>query len=121
MLSKEHLMEIQFYLRVRMNIIMDQGYLIIEGLLSKSGSYGREQLIIAKKQFEDEALSIGNPAEEIMYFDRDLSWDLEVEEFFRCVVNDEPVQTSSSLDALRAMKIIDAAYRDSKLTGMGTL
>ena len=105
----------------RMNIIMTEGYLVIEGLLSKSGSYGREQLIVAKKQFEDEALSIGNPAEEVMYFDRDLSWDLEVEEFVRCIANDEPVQTSSSLDALRAMQIIDAAYRDAKQPGMGTL
>jgi predicted dehydrogenase len=104
-----------------MNIIMEKGYLIIEGLLSKSGSYGREQLVVANKQFEGEALAIGNPSEEIMYFDRDLSWELEVEEFIKCIVPDEPVQTSSSADALRAMKIIDAAYRDSKLTGMGTL
>jgi predicted dehydrogenase len=105
----------------KMNIIMDEGYMIIDGLLSKSGSYGREQLVIAKKQFEDEALSIGNPAEEIMYFDRDLSWELEVEEFIKCITHDEPVETSSSLDALRAMKIIDAAYQDAEHPGMGTL
>jgi len=105
----------------KINIIMTEGYLVIEGLLSKSGSYGREQLVVAKKQFEGEALSVGNPAEEIMYFDRDLSWEMEVEEFVRCVVRDEPVQASSSLDALRAMKIIDAAYQDARLPGVRVL
>jgi len=87
----------------------------VEGLLSKTGSYGREQLIVAKRQFEDEAAAVGNPSEEITYFDRDLSWDMEVEEFVRCVREDQPVVTSSSEDALKVMKIIERAYIDAGL------
>jgi len=94
-------------------ITLEHGYLVIEGLLSKTGSYGREKLIVGKRQFENEASAIGNPAEEITYFDRDLSWDLEVEEFVKCIYNDLPITTSSSQDALKVMEIIDKAYCDA--------
>lgn len=104
----------------RINIIMDHGYLILEGLLSRTGSYGREKLVIAKKQFEDEASAVGNPSEEVVYFDRDLSWQLEMEEFVNCIVNDKPVEVSSSYDALRAMEIVEAAYLDAAIFGTRT-
>jgi predicted dehydrogenase len=95
------------------NILLKNGYLRVEGLLSKSGSYGREKLTIGKKQFEDEATAVGNPAEEIMYFDRDLSWDLEVEALVSCINEDKEVTMSSSQDALRVMEIIERAYIDA--------
>jgi hypothetical protein len=61
------------------------GYLLASGLLSQTGSYGREQLIIGKRQFEDEALALDNPREEIIHFDRDDSWEKEVQEFITAV------------------------------------
>ena len=93
-------------------LILENGYLIVEGLLSKTGSYGREKLVVARKQFEDEAEAVGNPSEEITYFDRDLSWDLEVEEFVKCIVQNRPVTVSNSKDALKVMEIIANAYKD---------
>ncbi len=98
----------------RLDITLEEGFLTVEGLLSKSGSYGRERLIVASRQFEDAAHAVGNPCEEVTYFDRDLSWDLEVEEFIRCVLEDKPVVLSSSTDALRVMGIIDRAYADAQ-------
>ena len=97
----------------RLDITLEEGYMTVEGLLSKSGSYGREKLIVASRQFEDATHAVGNPSEEVTYFDRDLSWDLEVEEFVRCVSDDKPVTTSSSADALRVMEIIQRAYDDA--------
>ena len=94
-------------------IILENGYLIVEGLLSKTGSYGREKLVMARKQFEDEAEAVGNPSEEITYFDRDLSWELEVGEFVECIVQDRPVTVSNTEDALKVMGIIAKAYEDS--------
>ena len=88
----------------------------MEGLLSKTGSYGRERLIIGKRQFEDETEAVGNPSEEMIYFDRDLSWDLEVQSFKNCIFNNQPVTESSSQDAFKVMELIDLAYQDS-LTG----
>ncbi|MBU2044076.1 MAG: Gfo/Idh/MocA family oxidoreductase [Candidatus Omnitrophica bacterium] len=101
----------------QLNIIFEQGYILIEGLLSKSGSYGREKLVVGRRQFEDEASAVGNPAEEITYFDRDQSWELEVEEFIKCIDSDSPVVSSSSSDALSVMEIIDKAYQDGKAEG----
>ncbi len=99
----------------RIDITLEGGYITVEGLLSKSGSYGREQLIVARRQFEDEAHAVGNPSEEITYFDRDLSWDLEVEEFVRCIRENQAVKIASSHDALRVMELIAQAYVNAGL------
>ena len=100
-------------------VILENGYLIVEGLLSKTGSYGREKLVMAKRQFEDEAEAVGNPSEEITYFDRDLSWELEVGEFVKCIVQDRPVTVSNSEDALKVMEIIARAYENGGVQGLG--
>jgi predicted dehydrogenase len=99
----------------RLDIILEDGYIAIDGLLSKTGSYGREMLVVGKRQFENEASALGNPQEEITYFDRDLSWDLEVEEFVKCIEQNKKVTISSSEDALRVMEIIDKAYKDANI------
>ena len=36
----------------QLNIILESGYLKLEGLLSKTGSYGRETLVIGRRQFD---------------------------------------------------------------------
>ncbi len=97
----------------RIDMTLENGYMIVEGLLSKTGSYGQERMIVGKRQFEDESDAIGNPAEEVTYFDRDLSWDLEVEEFVNCIAHDKPVTNSSSEDALKVMDVITKAYQDA--------
>ncbi len=100
----------------RADITLEQGYLVVEGLLSKSGSYGRERIVVGKRQFEDEAAAVGNPPEEITHFDRDLSWDMEIDEFVSCIRENRPIRFSNSHDALRVMEIIDSAYRDARTT-----
>jgi predicted dehydrogenase len=93
---------------------LQKGYVIVQGLLTKSGSYGRETLVVGRQAFEDETDAVGNPREEMTYFDRDLSWEIEVAKIVDCIKNDTPVQESSSLDAYKAMLIVDKAYRDAK-------
>ncbi len=100
----------------RLEILLENGYLIASGLLSKTGSYGRETLTIGRRQFEDEALALGNPREELVYFDRDASWNLEVEAFLDCIKNNKCVVNSSSQDALKVMAIIDKIYRDDNIS-----
>ena len=103
------------FVELRIDIIMEHGYLIVEGLLSKTGSYGREKIIVGKRQFEDETQAVGNPSEEVTYFDRDESWDLEVKEFVRCINENKKVSISSSEDAFKVMSAIDKAYKDAGL------
>lgn len=97
-----------------LEIGLEGGYIIAKGLLSKTGSYGRETLIIGRKPGDDEDAPAGDPREETVYFDRDLSWELQVRELLRCIREDRPVSDSSSLDALRVMELIDAVYRQAR-------
>lgn len=92
---------------------LEHGYVIVQGLLSKTGSYGRETLIVGRQALEDEGDAVGNPREEITYFDKDLSWDIEVDKLVQCIKKGKPVEESSSWDAYKAMRIVDQAYRDS--------
>ena len=98
----------------RLEIGLEGGYLAVQGLLSKTGSYGREHLIIGRKPDENESVAVGNPREETVYFDRDLSWDLQVKELVQCIRKDLPVTDSSSLDALKVMEIIDTVYHQAE-------
>lgn len=100
----------------RLEIFLEKGYLIISGLLSKTGSYGRETLVVGKQQFEDETFALGNPREEITYFDRDISWLSEVNDFLDCIQNDKPVVNSSSEDALKIMELIDQIYKNDNIS-----
>lgn len=101
--------------RFHLEIGLEKGYMIVEGLLSKTGSYGRETLIVGRQQFEDEADAIGNPSEEITYFDKDLSWEVEVDKMVTAIRNDLPVQESTSWEALKVMEIVETAYRDGQV------
>ncbi len=109
--------------RFHLEIGLEKGYIIVKGLLSKTGSYGRETLVVGRQQFEDEADAIGNPSEEITYFDRDLSWEMEVNKITASIQNALPIEESNSRDACRVMEVIDAAYRNGQihqLIGRGT-
>lgn len=99
----------------KMEIFLNDAYLIVSGLLSKTGSYGRETLTIGKRQFEDESFALGNPREEMVYFDHDLSWTTEVENFIKAINEDKPVNNSSSEDAFKVMEIIDKIYLKEKI------
>ncbi|MBI4596935.1 MAG: Gfo/Idh/MocA family oxidoreductase [Candidatus Omnitrophica bacterium] len=94
----------------RIEIGCRDGYLVASGLLSQTGSYGREQLVIGKRQFEDEAMALGNPREEIIYFDRDESWEKEVNEFLDAAIQRRPATHGTLEDARRAMQVVRDAY-----------
>ena len=57
-----------------------------------------------------ETAALGNPREELIYFDKDLSWSLEVDEFIDCVKTGRQVAVGSSHDALKAMELVHAIY-----------
>ncbi len=94
----------------RMEIGCRDGYLIATGLLSQSGSYGREQLVVGRRQFEDEAMALGNPREEIIHFDRDDSWDKEVQEFLQAAQEGRPGTHGTLEEAGRVMELIRDVY-----------
>lgn len=93
-----------------LEICLTGGYLTISGFETGSRSYGREILVVARRQFEDEAFALGNPREEITYFAGDPSWQLEVDEFVSCIRTDTPVKVGSSEDARKVMELVYRIY-----------
>jgi predicted dehydrogenase len=94
----------------RLEIGCEKGYAIINGLLSKTGSYGRETLIIGRRPAQNQNIAVGNPREETTYYDQDPSWDLEMEHFSKSIIENTPISKGTSNDALKVMKIIDEVY-----------
>jgi predicted dehydrogenase len=96
-----------------LEIFLEEGYVILQGILSSTRSYGQgERLIVAKKQFENETFAVGNPQESVTYFDQDKSWGYEVEEFVDCIVNKNPVKNGNSNDALQVMRLVYSIYNN---------
>ena len=96
----------------RLEIGCEKGYAVVSGLLSKTGSYGRETLVIGRRPSLGERAAVGNPREETTYYDADPSWDIEVAHLVECIREGSPVNQGTSRDALRVMEIIDRIYRE---------
>ena len=90
----------------RLEIGLSEGYLVLSGLLSKSGSYGRESLLIGRRPVR----AGGAPREDVVYYDADPSWDAQVRHLVDCIREDRPVTDSNSSDALAVMRLIARVY-----------
>jgi predicted dehydrogenase len=104
----------------RLEIGLERGYVVVSGLLSKTGSYGRETLVIGRLPLGGERVALGNPREETVYYDVDPSWDIEVDHFVDCIRNGKPISQGTSLDALRVMEIVDRAYQQPLMRRKGS-
>lgn len=94
-----------------LEIFFERGYLAISGILSSTRSYGQgEKLIVAMNPRNQQTAALGNPREELIYFDKDQSWSLEIDEFVDCIRIGRPVSVGSSHDALKAMELVYATY-----------
>lgn len=98
-----------------LEIFLERGYLAISGILSSTRSYGQgERLIVAMRPRNPESARLGNPREELIYFDKDVSWSLEINDFVDCIRTGKPVAVGSSQDALKAMELVYATYDGDK-------
>ena len=101
----------------RLEIYLTDGYLVLEGFLTGSQTYGRETLVVGRRDWDDHDGARGRPREERYYFDEDRSWEREVEDFAQCIISGAPVVNGSSLDAQRAMELVTQVYADDKRVG----
>jgi len=91
-----------------LEVFLEGGALILNGLKTSSGAYGDEVLSIKRNpshlqdgRFEEE---------ERVAYHVDHSWQSEINHFFDCIVSDSPVECGSSQDALAVMKLVDRIY-----------
>jgi predicted dehydrogenase len=93
--------------RFHLDINLEQGSLILGGILSGTKSYGAETLTVVRADPDNDH---GDPMEQITRYNRDPSWNEEITVFADCILNDKPVQSGSSKDALRVMRLIYKIY-----------
>lgn len=99
-----------------LEIFLERGYMVVNGLLSSTNSYtttyGKEVLTIAKNRIASP--QAGHSHEERFVYGEDRSWKYEIEEFVRCIREDKPVQVGNTQDALKLMTLIEMIYEDGK-------
>jgi len=93
--------------RFHLDINLERGSLILGGILSGTKSYGAETLTVVRADPDNDA---GDPREYVTRYNKDPSWDEEIDAFARLVVQDMPVQSGTSLDALRTMQLVYNIY-----------
>jgi 1,5-anhydro-D-fructose reductase (1,5-anhydro-D-mannitol-forming) len=94
-----------------LEIFLEKGYMVLNGLKTSSNSYGKEELSIAKNRTA--APSATWQDEEKIVYETDNSWIAEVTYFLQCLESKSPIQIGNSSEALRLMRIIDKIYKDS--------
>jgi predicted dehydrogenase len=93
-----------------LDLCFTDGHLTLEGILSSTGSYGPEMLIVSRRQFEDETFALGKPRQEVVYFDTDRSWEREIQEFVDCILNGKPIEVGTLHDAWKTMELVYKIY-----------
>ena len=93
-----------------LEVFLEKGYFVLNGLKTSSGTYGDEILSIAKNRTTAPAAT-WEDEEHITFHDND-SWASEVNHFIDAIQNDSPIQIGNSADALAVMKLIDRTYNN---------
>ena len=96
----------QWQHRFSLEIALTQGFVVLNGIVSGSRSYGEEELVIGRR---DES-NVGTSREEVIRYIEDNSWRLEIEEFADAILNGRQIQHGSSADALATMKLVYSIY-----------
>lgn len=91
-----------------MEMFLEKGYFVINGLLTSSRSYGDEVLTVAKNRTAAPAATWED--EDHYQFHVDESWNVEVTHFIDAIYNGTPIEMGSSADALAVMNLVDRVY-----------
>lgn len=91
-----------------LEVFMERGYMVLNGLKTSSNSYGQEQLSVAMNRSKAAAASWED--EERFTYETDTSWDAETMIFLDAIEKNGPISSGSSIHALEVMRIIDRIY-----------
>ena len=93
--------------RFNLDINLERGSLILGGILSETKSYGAETLTVVRADPDNDR---GDPMEQLTRYNQDRSWDEEIADFIKCILNDKPVQNGNSKEALCTMRLVFKIY-----------
>lgn len=95
-----------------LEIFLEGGALILNGLKTSSGAYGDEVLTIKRNPGHRQSGRLR--AEESQVYYVDTSWQSEVDHFFNCILDGKSIRYGRSEDALKLMELIDRIYAAGK-------
>jgi predicted dehydrogenase len=98
--------------RFTLEIFMEDGYVIVDGMPSTSRSYRDEWILQGRKHT---GFAIGNPPEESTFCNTDPSWEMELAEFVNCIRTGHPVKNGTSKDAYETMRLVFSIYEADEL------
>lgn len=93
-----------------LEIFLEKGYMVLNGLKTSSGTYGDEILTVAKNRSTAPAATWDDEQRHVYHVDT--SWSTECTHFIECIRNDRNVEYGSSSDALRVMELIGMVYEN---------
>lgn len=95
-----------------LEVFLEHGYCVLNGLKTSSGTYGEEVLSVAKNRSVAPAATWDD--EERISFADDLSWDRERDIFLDAIETRKPVRSGGSDQAKTVMALIDTIYREER-------
>lgn len=93
--------------RFTLEICLEDGYVVVDGMPSTTRSYRDEWFIQGRRHT---GIAIGNPPEESVFCNVDLSWELELKEFVDCILTGKAVEHGTSIDAYETMRLVFGTY-----------
>ena len=96
-----------------LEVFMERGYMVLNGLKTSSNSYGQEQLVVANNRTQAPAAHWED--EERFTYEVDHSWDEELQIFFDAVEHGMPISSGSSAHALDVMQLVEKIYENERL------
>ncbi len=93
-----------------LEIFMEKGYLVLNGLKTSSNSYGKEVLTIAKNRSLPPEASWSKEIKKIYKLDN--SFENEIKYFLNAIKTNSEIKKGNSKDALKVMILIDKIYKN---------
>jgi len=89
-----------------LDIHLEEGALLLSGILSGSKSYGDEKLTVIYREENVE----GRPREAMTKYIKDHSWNDEIDDFATHILKETPVAHGTADDALKTMELVFRIY-----------
>ena len=95
-----------------LEVFLERGYMVLNGLKTSSNSYGTEQLSVAMNRSKAPAATWED--EERLTYETDTSWDTEIRMFFDAIESGAAITSGNSTQALAVMRLIDRIYEHER-------
>ena len=92
-----------------LEVFLEGGALVLNGLKTSSGAYGSEDLAI--KRNSQAVQSGAYVSEERLVYEVDVSWESEINAFFGAIADPALPRIGTSSEAMRVMRLVDLVYQ----------